>query len=349
MLLDWGQSLEPYQAVYGRISCTDLAKLHSDVGESLFEPNIRGFLGDSEVNNQIVATLATKPEEFWYLNNGVTAICTQFSKTVFGGDTRQAGTFVFQGIQIVNGAQTVGSIAKASEKYAANLARAFTMIKVISLEGSPLGFTDVVTIATNRQNKVEEKDFLALDPNQTRLKNELHSKGVQYVYRSGEIVVDTKKGFDVQEMMIALACADPSVSQAVLAKRNVGSLLDRKSTSYISLFKSSITGEDAWAVVQQARRVDESIQLRQNSAKQRKKQILTHGNRIISWAAFNIGGEKLVANSVKLNQFIDQVVICIEDFIKGSYPDSYLAVFFKNSQKCGELAQNLKQAKFVKG
>lgn len=348
MLLDWGQSMEPYQALYGRISCTDLAKLYADVGESLFEPNIRSFLGDGEVNNQIVATLATKPEEFWYLNNGVTAICTPFSKTAFGGDTRQAGTFVFQGIQIVNGAQTVGSIAKASEKYSGNLAKAFAMIKVISLEGAPLGFTDVVTVATNRQNKVEEKDFLALDPNQTRLKNELHSKGVQYVFRSGENVIDTAKGFDVQEMMIALACADPSVSQSVIAKRNVGSLLDRKSSSYSSLFKSSITGEEAWSVVQQGRRVDHSIQLRQLAATQRKKQILIHGNRIISWAAFNIGGQKLIANSTKLSDFIDQSVIYIEDFIKTNYPDSYLAVFFKNSQKCAELSKFLSEAKFVK-
>jgi hypothetical protein len=338
MLLDWGQSLEPYRAVYGRICCTDLAKLYADVGESLFEPNIRSFLGDGEVNSQIIATLASRPEEFWYLNNGVTAICSHFTKTAFGGDTRQAGTFVFSGIQIVNGAQTVGSIAKASEKYPTNVAKAFAMIKIISLEGSPLGFTDVVTVATNRQNRVEEKDFLALDPNQTRIKTELHSKQVQYVFRAGETVLDKSKGFDVQEMMIALACADVSIAQAVLAKRNIGLILDRKSSSYISLFKPSITGEEAWSLVQKSRRIDQTIQLLALTAGQKRKQILTHGNRVISWATFNVSTDSLEGDANKLKEFIGAVVDRIDEFLKKEYPDSYLAVFFKNTQKCQELA-----------
>lgn len=343
MLLDWGQSLEPYRAVYGRICCTDLAKLYSDIGEPLFEPNIRSFLGDGEVNSQIVATLASKPEEFWYLNNGVTAICSQFTKTAFGGDTRQAGTFVFSGIQIVNGAQTVGSIAKAAEKYPASVAKAFAMIKIISLEGSPLGFTDVVTVATNRQNRVEEKDFLALDPNQSRIKNELHSKQVQYVFRSGESVLDKNKGFDVQEMMISLACADASIAQAVLAKRNIGLLLDRKSSSYISLFKATITGEEVWSLVQKSRKIDITVQLLALTAGQKRKQILTHGNRIISWAAFNLGAKLLEGDADKLNGFISAVVDRIDEFLKTEYPDSYLAVFFKNTQKCQELADYLRK------
>lgn len=139
MLLDWGQSIEPHQAIYGRICCEELAKLYADIGESLFEPNIRSFLGDGEVNNQIVGTLLNKPEDFWYMNNGVTGICTKYSKTALGGgDNRQAGAFVFQGLQIVNGAQTIGSIAKAYEKSPAKVAKAFAMIKVISLEGTPL-------------------------------------------------------------------------------------------------------------------------------------------------------------------------------------------------------------------
>ncbi len=342
MLLDWGQSTEPYRAVYGRICCTDLAKLYSDIGEPLFEPNIRSFLGDGEVNNQIIATLAGKPEEFWYLNNGITAICTQFTKTAFGGDTRQAGTFIFQGLQIVNGAQTVGSIAKASEKYTGNLARAFAMIKVISLEGSPLGFTDVVTVATNRQNRVEEKDFLALDPNQTRLKNELHSKGIQYVFRSGEAVVDKAKGFDAQEIMIALACADSNVAAAVLAKRNIGLLLDRKSSIYTSLFSPALTGEAAWRLVEKSRMVDLAIQKIMLSEGQRRKQILTHGNRVITWAAFNVGNLRAIDNADLLFSLIGRTAERVEDFIRKNYPDSYLAVFFKNTQKCVELSDALK-------
>lgn len=344
MLLDWGQSLEPHRAIYGRICCKELAKLYSDVGESLFEPNIRSFLGDGEVNNQIASTLTARPEDFWYLNNGITGICSKFSKTALGGDTRQAGAFIIHGLQIVNGAQTIGSIAKAFEKSPGNVAKAFAMIKIISLEGTPLGFTDTVTVATNRQNRVEEKDFLALDPNQTRVKNELHSKNIQYVFRSGESVTDKSKGFDVLEAMVALACASPSVAQPVLAKRNIGILLDRKSASYQDLFKSSITGEAAWALVQRFRKVELMLQLKQNSAGQKRRQILTHGNRLISWAVLNIGGTQVADDAAALSIFLDRAVTATEAFLKAHYPDSYLAVFFKNTQKCTELASTLRSA-----
>lgn len=346
MLLDWGQSIEPHQAIYGRICCEELAKLYTEIGESLFEPNIRSFLGDGEVNNQIVSTLLNRPEDFWYMNNGVTGICTKYSKTALGGgDNRQAGAFVFQGLQIVNGAQTIGSIAKAYEKSPTKVAKAFAMIKVISLEGTPLGFTDVITIATNKQNRVEEKDFLTLDPNQNRIKIELLSKGIQYVFRSGETVIDKSTGFDVTEAMVALACSSTDVSNAVLAKRNIGLLLDRKSTAYQQLFHMGINGEVTWRQVQKFRKIDAALVQAQGVAlSQKRKQLLTHGNRVLSWVVFNVSPATLLGDNLALKDFIDKSADLIDQFLKQNYPDSYLAVFFKNTQKCSELALVLKTA-----
>lgn len=348
MLLDWGQSTEPHHAVYGRICCEELAKLYANVGEVLFEPNIRSFLGDSEVNNQIISTLLNRPEEFWYLNNGVTGICTKYSKTALGGgDNRHAGTFVFEGIQIVNGAQTIGSIAKAYEKAPIKVAKAFAAIKVISLEGTPLGFTDVITVATNKQNKVEEKDFLTLDQNQNRIRLELASKGVQYVFRSGEAVIDRNVGFDVTDAMLALACSVVDVSNAVLAKRNIGLLLDRKSTAYQALFHAGVTGDAVWDKVKKLRKVDSALSRIQAAAGgQKRKQIFTHGNRVISWAVFNAGTAVDINDDASLDTFINKVADTIDAFIRLLYPEAYLAVFFKNSQKCSELGMTVRKDLF---
>lgn len=342
MLLDWGQITEPHQGVYGRICCEELAKLYLDVGESLFEPNIRSFLGDGEVNNQIIATLTTKPEDFWYLNNGVTGICSKYTKTALGGgDNRQAGAFVFDGIQFVNGAQTIGSIARAYAKAPSRVAKAFVYFKVISLEGTPLGFTDVVTIATNKQNKVEEKDFLTLDPDQNRIKAELFAQGVQYVFRSGEGVVDLSKGFDVTEAMVALACASPDVANAVLAKRNIGLLLDRKSAAYQAIFNSSIQGEKVWHLVQDIRHFDSALQKTQATVlAQRKKQILTHGNRVLLWLCLNTEAKAFLGNQTALSNFIDETADLIDTYINCHDSQSYLAVFFKNAKKCALLVDS---------
>jgi hypothetical protein len=345
MLLDWGQITEPHQGVYGRICCEELAKLYSDVGEALFEPNIRSFLGDGEVNNQIVSTLTTRPEDFWYLNNGVTGICSKLSKTALGGgDNRQAGAFVFHGIQFVNGAQTIGSIARAYLKSPSKVAKAFVHFKVISLEGTPLGFTDTVTIATNKQNKVEEKDFLTLDPDQNRIKVELLAQGIQYIFRSGEAVVDASKGFDVTEAMVALACASADVGNAVLAKRNIGLLLDRKSAAYQAVFNSSVKGGHVWTLVQTSRAFESGLQGVQSSAvSQRRKQILTHGNRVMLWLCLNTAGKELIGQPAALSKFIDDSADLIDRYIKKHHPDSYLAVFFKNTQKCSALVSSVVQ------
>ncbi|MCL4771197.1 MAG: AIPR family protein, partial [Burkholderiaceae bacterium] len=346
MLLDWGQINEPHQGVYGRICCEELAKLYLDVGEALFEPNIRSFLGDGEVNNQIFTTLTTKPEDFWYLNNGVTGICNKFSKTALGGgDNRQAGAFVFHGIQFVNGAQTIGSIARAYQKSASKVAKAFVHFKVISLEGTPLGFTDTVTLATNKQNKVEEKDFLTLDPDQNRIKVELLAQGIQYIFRSGESVIEATKGFDVTEAMIALACASPDISNAVLAKRNMGMLLDRKSSAYQAVFNSSVKGTHVWGLVQAARAFDSALQgLLSKASSQRQKQILTHGNRVLLWLCLNSAAWKSLINQpVALTKFLDRSADLIDAYMKKHHPDSYLAVFFKNTQKCTALVASVAQ------
>lgn len=75
-LYDWGSTQEPYAAYYGQVEATAVAEWFSNHGTRLFAKNIRQFLGqDSEVNTSIIETLQTRPEHFWYLNNGVTVLC----------------------------------------------------------------------------------------------------------------------------------------------------------------------------------------------------------------------------------------------------------------------------------
>lgn len=41
---------------------------------------------------------------------------------------------------------------------------------MISLKHCPAGFADAVTVPTNTQNRVERRDFVALDPVQTAIR-----------------------------------------------------------------------------------------------------------------------------------------------------------------------------------
>lgn len=61
----------------GTMKVSDLVALHNRHGNALYDKNIRFFIGAGKkgVNTSIKETLSSEPENFIYLNNGVTAIC----------------------------------------------------------------------------------------------------------------------------------------------------------------------------------------------------------------------------------------------------------------------------------
>ena len=78
---------------------------------SIFERNIREYLGTNPVNNGIVETLKSKSERknFMYYNNGVTIVCEKI-KTDYIDTSSQLRVLPLVNPQIVNGCQTVNSI-----------------------------------------------------------------------------------------------------------------------------------------------------------------------------------------------------------------------------------------------
>src|SRR5262249_54007029 len=53
---EWGQTREPYNAFYGQVSASEIASWHTH-HPRLFAPNIRAFLGSTEVNLGLMDTL----------------------------------------------------------------------------------------------------------------------------------------------------------------------------------------------------------------------------------------------------------------------------------------------------
>lgn len=116
-LLQWGEQKDPYYSIYGKVSCADVAEWHQEHGVILFSENIRNTLPDSEINAQIESALLNRPADFWYLNNGITAIADEVVRKPVGlGDQKESAFWKVSNIKIVNGAQTAGTIAKAYHK-----------------------------------------------------------------------------------------------------------------------------------------------------------------------------------------------------------------------------------------
>ncbi|PHV63899.1 AIPR family protein [Cyanobacterium aponinum] len=350
MLYDWGQVKEPYHSFYGQVSAQDISKWYSSYRNRLFSSNIRVFLGNKNVNEGIIETLKNNPESFWYYNNGITALCSSIQKKPLGGNSRNTGIFECKDLKIVNGAQTVGSISSAYQNYPEKLEEAKVSIRLISLENCSEEFATNVTRYNNTQNQIDSRDFVALDPEQERIKNELKLEDINYVYKSGEVVADLNKGFDLVEATISLACKDTDVTTTVRAKDKIGTLWeDIEKTPYKNLFNSSISGLNIWRLVQIMRIVEQKLSYLKKCSTGRKKLFATHANKLILHLVYKQLDQNIFNPLEQLNkENINHIEYISENFLEqivnqanNLYPDSYPANICRTLNKCKEIIGQL--------
>lgn len=149
--------------------------------------------------------LFTEANHFFYYNNGVTFLCDGIHQLPPLGD-RTDGRFRVQGLTVINGAQTLGSIARHGEAHYNNFP-AEVLATFICLESTPDDFGAKVTQYRNRQNAVDLEDFAALDERQESWKQTLAAAGVEYLYKHGEDDPPPSESvFSVREAGPALAC-----------------------------------------------------------------------------------------------------------------------------------------------
>ncbi|MCK1656742.1 AIPR family protein [Bradyrhizobium sp. 151] len=149
-----------------------VATLYKQCGTRLFAKNIRGYLGESKINKEMSKTLTKHSSRFFYLNNGITIICSRAE--YIKGDT---SALQMWDAQVINGQQTVRTIAEHS-----TTSEAAVLVKVMQVpEFDYPGFVSEVVGATNFQNAIKASDLYANDAEQIRIQRELHKLGYQYI------------------------------------------------------------------------------------------------------------------------------------------------------------------------
>lgn len=154
-----------------------LAGLHSRFGsEKLFSGNVRGDMparkSASDINNGIQQTAGERPQDFWALNNGLTALVNKIV------DDAKEESFSVEGITIVNGAQTTGALSRASD---AGTAADDVRVAIRFIECRNADLIREISRCNNTQNAILPADFRSSDPVQQRLENEfLRIPGVSY-------------------------------------------------------------------------------------------------------------------------------------------------------------------------
>lgn len=140
----------------------------------VFNENVRAFLGeDSQVNSEIQRTLTNDDARvrFALLNNGITIVSPDIRM--------QSGTINMNGFQIVNGCQTSNVLYTNW----GNLTDDIT-IAVKFIEADDPDVVAEIVRATNKQTKVEDAQFLALEPLVKRIEEffKTYSKDEQQIY-----------------------------------------------------------------------------------------------------------------------------------------------------------------------
>jgi len=172
----------PYgDSLVATVSGTELKRLYQEHRDTLFDRNVRLFLGTRKgsVNAGIRDTLNSSEDRgnFWAYNNGITLICDSFE---LGADNTQVKLRKFS---IVNGCQTTVSIANSSDEASASVG---VLARFIAQSDPQV--VDSIIRYNNSQTKIRDWDLTSQDRNHKRLKNRLAEVPHPFFYqlRKGE-------------------------------------------------------------------------------------------------------------------------------------------------------------------
>lgn len=161
------------------VNVDQIARMYESAGVRLFARNVRGFLGDTQINRNMQETLEREPEYFWYYNNGVTIVCDSAEQV------NRGGTKLIRLInpQVINGQQTTRTLHEAAVKNGT----ATVLVRVISVPRDTAHddqrFENLVSRivgATNWQNAIRPSDLMSNDRRQIEIERNLRK--FDYLY-----------------------------------------------------------------------------------------------------------------------------------------------------------------------
>ncbi|MGN2641161.1 AIPR family protein [Nocardia takedensis] len=286
-LFPWFELGSPYPSFQGVMNAGEIARWVEN-GSDLFNANIRNPLGRTPINNALIATLTDEPANFWYFNNGITVLCDSADRTnqSMRAPHNRPLSLVLRGASVVNGAQTVKSIAEAVHREEA-AAEAQVNVRIIVTNGSSQ-FAKQTTQATNRQNRVEARDFIALEPIQAGIMEEMRAElGLDYSVRRGELEPPADAGCSVVEAACALACAHPDSQYAARIATTLDVLWERGSQGiYDVLFRPQPSVYLLWNAVLVLRAVQSSLHKLRGRFERRGVVLMDHGKYLLAHLVF---------------------------------------------------------------
>ena len=185
-----GYSVGDLRGAMVNLSSRSIVELYERfANQGLFDLNIRRYIRSKAVDSGIKRTLDKNRDRFWFLNNGLTIVCSDYS---ISGDIMTIYDF-----SIVNGGQTTYLIGNYS---GSNTDEFFVPCKVVcdsSLKDTPedrsLSFFSEIAQATNSQKQIKPRDLKSNAPEMKTLQRLLFGKGIYMEVKRGDNLPAKKK------------------------------------------------------------------------------------------------------------------------------------------------------------
>ena len=176
-------TIDETKAVIVALPLRDCIKIPGIKDGSLFRKNVRQSLGTSnKVNKGIARTIRNNAGDFFFLHNGITAICSQMSI--------HEGILSVKELNVVNGCQSLSTIFSYSE-LAKKADNAYIMFRFYEISDAERA--DNISTSTNSQSVVKARDLRSNDKAVLALK-----KAYEQFYPDGYFV--TKRGEKVDNV-----------------------------------------------------------------------------------------------------------------------------------------------------
>jgi hypothetical protein len=161
------------------IKSTELVQMSGISDQSIFDYNVRGPLGNTNVNKGIVASIKTPAlhKKFPLFHNGITIVA---NSVTYKNDKLKIETFF-----VVNGCQSLTALYN-NRKHLSDDLRILTKIIKVPVNST---LSAQITEYSNSQNGVKPRDFKSYNPIQIRLQNEfnqLYTNQYYYEIKRGE-------------------------------------------------------------------------------------------------------------------------------------------------------------------
>lgn len=344
--------MELFCRVLSIVSATAVGEWYSLFGNKLFAQNIRFYKGRTDVNDGIKKTLNREPQNFIFYNNGIKLLCKKITRKAKYSTSNETGIFTLEGVSLINGAQTTGSIGSIFIEDPTKLENAKVMIQLIDMSEMPQEIGKSITKLSNTQNRIENKDFAAQDPTQERIKRDLSFSHFEYLYKTGDEITDNTKQISFDEAIVALAClwSDPTYTN--FAKRNVGILSDDITKApYKALFNPSTNAFELLNAVLIVRDIEKRLQVVKAAATGKMYATCVHGNRLIEHivlqeirkkSTFSEAIIDVSAMNEEINSLLEKIIPVISNELDTTYVDSYPANVFKNQSKSKTIVEAIK-------